>query len=127
MIVIHASAAVLALMNDGEARAMLAVEAVVCPHLVDSEVVHALRGQVLRGDLDAGAAERMIDVWQRLGVERVGVSGLLGRVWGLRENLSAYDATYVALAEALEGPLVTADGRLARAPGPQCTITVVRR
>ncbi len=69
----------------------------------------------------------MIDVWQRLGLERVGVSGLLGRVWELRENLSAYDATYVALAEALESPLVTADGRLARAPGPRCTITLVRR
>lgn len=124
---IDASAAVLGLMNDGEARAMLAAEAVTCPDLADSEVVHALRGQVLRGDLDVAVAERMIEVWQRLGLERVGVSGLLGRVWELRENLSAYDATYVALAEALESPLVTADGRLARAPGPQCTITVVRR
>ncbi len=127
MIVIDASAAVLGLMNDGEARAMLAAQAVACPHLVDSEVVHALRGQVLRGALDRGAAERMIDVWKQLGIERVGVSGLLDRVWELRENLSAHDATYVALAEALESPLVTADGRLARAAGPQCTITVVRR
>ena len=127
MIVIDASAAVLGLMNDGEARAMLAAEAVICPHLADSEVVHALRAQVLWGDLDVGVAERMIDVWQRLGLERVGVSGLLGRVWELRENLSAYDATYVALAEALESALVTADGQLARAPGPRCTITVVRR
>lgn len=127
MIVIDASAAVLGLMNDGEARATLEIEAVVCPHLADSEVVHALRSQVLRGDLDGVVAERMIDVWQRLGLERVGVSGLLGRVWELRENLSAYDATYVALAEALESPLVTADGRLARAPGPRCTITLVRR
>ena len=124
---IDASAAVLGLMNDGEARAMLAAQAAVCPHLADSEVVHALRGQVLRGDLDVGAAERMVHVWQRLGIERVGVSGLMGRVWELRENLSGYDGTYVALAEALECPLVTADGRLARAPGPQCTITVVRR
>lgn len=127
MIVIDASAAVLGLMNDGETRAMLAAEAAICPHLADSEVVHALRGRVLRGDLDLGVAERMIDVWQRLGLERVGVSGLLGRVWELRENLSAYGATYVALAEALESPLVTADGRLARARGPRCTITVVRR
>jgi predicted nucleic acid-binding protein len=127
LIVIDASAALLGLMNDGEARAMLETESVMCPHLADAELVHALRSQVLRGDVDAVAAERIIDVWQRLGLERVGVSGLLGRVWELRENLSAYDATYVALAEALESPLVTADGRLARAPGPRCTITVVRR
>ena len=61
------------------------------------------------------------------GGDRVGVSGLLGRIWELRDNLSANDATHVAVAEALEAPLVTADGRLARAPGPRCTITVVRR
>jgi predicted nucleic acid-binding protein len=127
LIVIDASAAVLGLSNDGEARAIMEHDAIVCPHLADSEIVHALRSQVLRGDLDAVLAERMIDVWRRLGLERVGVAGLLGRVWDLRENLTAYDATYVALAEALDVPLVTADGRLAGAPGPRCTITVVRR
>lgn len=127
MIVIDASAALLGLLNDGEARATMAEQALVCPHLADSEVVHALRSQVLRGAVDPSAAGRALDVWARLGIERVGVSGLIGRVWQLRENLSAYDATYVAVAEALEVPLVTADGRLARAPGPRCTITVVPR
>lgn len=127
MIVVDASAAVLGLLNDGDARAILRADAVACPHLADSEVVHALRSRVIRGDLDASIAGRMVAVWQRLGLERLGVGGLLGRVWELRENLSGYDATYVALAEALEVPLVTADGRLARAPGPRCTITVVRR
>jgi len=127
VIVLDASAAVLGLLNDGEARRMLRDDAVVCPHLTDSEVVHALRAQVLRGDLDAREAGRAIEVWSRLGLSRLAVHGLLGRVWELRENLSAYDATYVALAEALEVPLVTADGRLGRAPGPRCTITVVRR
>lgn len=126
MIVVDASAVVLGLMNDGDARAVLRDGAVACPHLVDSEVTHALRSQVLRGDLDPANAERAIDVWSRLGLTRYGVRGLLARMWELRENLSAYDATYVALAEALDVPLVTADGRLGRAPGPRCAITVLR-
>ncbi|MGB3412866.1 MAG: type II toxin-antitoxin system VapC family toxin [Microthrixaceae bacterium] len=127
MIVVDASAAVLGLLNDGEARTILGEDAIICPHLVDSEVANALRSQVLRGDLDAAAAGRAIEVWARLGLTRLAVHGLLGRIWELRENVSAYDATYVALAEALEVPLVTADGRLGRAPGPRCVITVVRR
>ena len=122
-----ASAAVLGLLNDGEARAILRREAVVCPHLADSEVVNALRSQVLRGEVPVADATRAVEAWGRLGLERVGVRGLLGRIWELRDDLSAYDATYVALAEAVEAPLVTADGRLARAAGPRCTVTVVRR
>lgn len=127
MIVIDASAAILGLLNDGEARAMLREGPVLCPHLADSEVAHALRSQVLRGDLDAQDAGRAIDTWGRLGIERIGVQGLLSRIWELRDNVSAYDATYVAVAEALEAPLVTADGRLAGAPGLRCSITVVPR
>ena len=127
MIVIDASAAVLGLFNDGDARAALASGAVACPHLADSEIVHALRGQVRRGTVEMAQAADALHVWAQLGVERVSVVGLLDRVWALRDNLSAYDATYVALAEALDAPLVTADARLARAPGPRCTVTVVRR
>lgn len=127
MIVLDASAALLGLMNDGESRALLQSESIVSPHLVDSDVVHALRSQVLRGQLDPVMGERILRVWQQLGLERVGVTGLLGRVWELRANVSAYDGTYIALAEALECGLVTADARLAGAPGPRCSITVVRR
>ena len=127
MIVVDASVVVLGLLNDGDARAKLRDEAVVCPHLADSEVAQALRAQVLRGEVEAAAATHAIDTWARLGIERVGVEGLLGRIWELRDNVSAYDATYVAVAEAFEAPLVTADGRLARAPGPRCTVMVVRR
>jgi predicted nucleic acid-binding protein len=127
VIVIDASAAVLGLLNDGEARGKLATEAVVCPHLADSEVVNAIRSRLLRGEISAVDATRAIGVWGRLGIQRVAVGGLLGRIWELRDNLSAYDATYVAVAETLEAPLVTADARLARAPGSRCTVTVVRR
>lgn len=126
MIVADASAVVLGLLNDGEARARLRDEAIVCPHLADSEVAHALRAQVLRGVLEVADATRAIDAWRRLGVERVGVVGLLGRMWELRDLVSAYDATYVAVAEELQVPLLTADGRLARAPGPRCTVMTVR-
>lgn len=127
MIVIDASAAILGLLSDGEARSVLRESAVVCPHLADSEVAHALRSQVLRGDLEADDAGRAIETWARLGTERIGVRGLLPRIWELRDNLSAYDASYVAVAEALEVPLVTADRRLARAPGLRCSITVCPR
>jgi predicted nucleic acid-binding protein len=127
VIVIDASAAVLGLLNDGDARAALAAGSVACPHLADAEVAHALRTQVLRGRMAVAEATAALEVWAQLGLERVGAVGLLPRVWELRENLSAYDATYVALAEALDAPLVTADARLARAPGPRCTVTVVRR
>ncbi len=127
MIVLDASAVVLALLNDSEARRSLASETVAVPHLVDSEVAHALRAQVLRGRVGAADAQTALERWARLGLRRFAAVGLLDRVWLLRENLSAYDATYVALAEALGCALVTADARLARAPGPRCSITVVRR
>ena len=126
MIVLDASTAVLALLNDGDARRSLASQTVAVPYLVDSEVAHALRGLVLRGGVGAEQAGAALVGWARLGLRRFPVVGLLGRIWELRENLSAYDATYVALAEALACDLMTADARLARSPGPRCAITVVR-
>ena len=126
MIVVDASAAVLGLLNDGDARAYLSDEPFACPHLADAEVVHALRARVRQGDVEIADAERAVRAWARLGMYRVPVVGMLERVWELRENLSAYDATYVAVAETLDTSLLTADARLARAPGPMCPITVVR-
>ena len=127
MIVLDASGAVIGLLSGGESRAVLRDEAIVCPHLVDSEVAHALRSQTFRGAIDFADAQRALNVWQRLGVERVGVTGLLDRIWGLRENATACAASYVAVAESLGVPLVTADARLAGLPGLRCTVTVVRR
>jgi predicted nucleic acid-binding protein len=127
VIVFDASAVVLALLNDGDARRLLAAESVAVPHLADSELASALRAQVLRGQLDAADARTALDRWTRLGLRRFAIVRLLDRVWELRDNLTAYDATYVALAEALDCALLTADARLARAPGARCPVTVVRR
>ena len=127
MIVVDASAAVLGLLNDGDARRSLASEAIAAPHLVDSEVASGLRSQVLRGTVSDDAARAALDRWSRLGIRRFAVAGLLTRVWNLRENLTAYDATYVALAESIGCELLTADRRLAAAPGPTCPMVVVRR
>lgn len=127
MIVADASSITLGLLNDGDAREHLAVEDVAAPHLADSEIANALRSQVLRGRIDEHAARVALDRWARLGVRRYGVVGLLARIWELRNNLTAYDATYVALAEALGCGLLTADARLASAPGVRCELVVVRR
>jgi predicted nucleic acid-binding protein len=127
VIVLDASAGVLALLNDGDARRSLATDVVAVPHLADSEVAHALRAQAHRGTVAAADARAALDRWARLGVRRFGIVGLLGRIWELRDNLTAYDASYVALAEAIGCELVTADARLAHAAGPTCPITVVRR
>lgn len=127
MIVVAASAAVLGLLNDGEAPRRLAQDVLAVPHLADSEVAHALRSRVLGRRIDGHAARVALDRWARLGVRRHGAVGLLSRIWELRHNLSAYDATYVALAEAIGCAVLTADARLASAPGVTCEVTVVRR
>lgn len=127
MIVVDASAALSALLNAGPARRALSEQQLHVPHLVDAEIASGLRRAVAAGRLDAGVAWNALDGWRHLGATRYGVPALLDRVWELRENLSAYDAIYVALAEQLDCVLLTADGRLGRAPGVRCPVTVVPR
>jgi predicted nucleic acid-binding protein len=125
MIVVDASAAISALLNAGPARDMLASQALHAPHLIDAEVASALRRMTTADRLPADAGWVALDVWRRMGVTRYPIVPLLGRIWDLRDNVSAYDATYLALAEALDCPLLTADGRLGRAPGIRCVVTVL--
>ena len=127
MIVVDASAAVAGLLSAGPARRALADEHLHAPHLIDSEVANTLRRASAAGRLDADAAWAALDTWRRLGMTRYPAYSILDRIWHHRDNLSAYDATYVALAELLGCSLVTADGRLGRAPGIDCVITVVPR
>jgi len=127
VIVVDASAAASALLNAGPARRALAQEQLHVPHLIDPEVANALRRGVAASRIEPGDAWTALDRWRRLGMSRYAVFPLLGRVWELRENLSAYDASYVALAESLDCALLTADIRLGRAPGLRCPVTVVPR
>lgn len=87
------------------------------PHLVDVEVLQALRRYQRAGELEEAGAAAALGAFLELDLERHGHEPLLARAWELRANLTAYDAVYVALAEALEAPMVTCDARLARAPG----------
>ncbi|MCP9926374.1 type II toxin-antitoxin system VapC family toxin [Cyanobium sp. CH-040] len=122
MIVVDASAVVDALLHAGPARRLLREETLVAPHLLDVEVASVLRRLDLRRVLPGDLPVDPLAVYRRLGIRRFPHAPLLGRVWQLRPNLSAYDATYVALAEALGCALLTADRRLAAAPGPRCPI-----
>lgn len=127
MIVVDASAALTGLFNDGPARHLLGAEQLHAPHLVDSEVASGLRRRVAAGQLSEVQGLATLDAWRRLAVTRYAVHSLLDRVWQLRHSFSAYDAGYVALAEALSCGLVTADARLSRTPGLRCPVTLVPR
>ena len=125
MIVLDASAALAGLMNAGAARSAMAGEQLHAPHLIDSEVASGMRRQVAAGNVGLEQARSMLRTWQAIGISRYPAVGMLGRVWELRDNLSAYDATYVALAEGLGCALLTADARLSRATGVRCPVTTV--
>ena len=130
MIVVDASAVAAAMVVDAgigyRASARLASdEDQRAPALIDLEVISMIRRWVAQGILGLSQADQAILDLAGLPIERYPHGALLPRVWELRHNLTPYDASYVALAEALGAVLVTADGRLARAPGPQCSIELL--
>jgi len=106
-------------------RGCLASEELCAPVLLDFEVVSALRGLTLRGHLSAARAEDALTDFDDLEIHRWPfVDGLRRRAFQLRDTVSAYDAAYVALAEALDCSLLTRDGRLARSSGHLVPIEV---
>lgn len=92
------------------------------PHLIDTEILHALRRLLRRGQISPERAHDARTDFAELTLVRYPHEPLNDRVWELRENLTAYDATFVALAEALDVPLITCDARLAAAPGARVRI-----
>lgn len=95
------------------------------PHVLDVEVTHALRGAVMRGEVEARRAREALDDLRDLRVTRYPHVHLLPRMWELRKNLTAYDAAYVALAEALDAELVTRDAGIAEAPRHSAKVTLI--
>jgi predicted nucleic acid-binding protein len=87
------------------------------PAVIDAEVGHALRASVRRREIEPPLAEQAIGDLMAMRLERASHRFLAERSWQLRDNLSFYDGLYVALAEALDAPLLTCDARLAKAPG----------
>lgn len=129
VLVVDASVIAVALADDGgdgdAARARLRGERLAAPELLDLEVASVLRGQLRAGALDVRRAELALTDLSALPLQRAPHRPLLGRCWELRDNLTVYDAAYVALAEALAADLLTGDRRLSKAPGLRCRIEVL--
>jgi predicted nucleic acid-binding protein len=130
VIVIDASALLEALLQTPAAAAVeerLFGEALPlhAPHLIDLEVAQVLRRYEATGQVDAARCQDALDDLQEFSLRRYQHDVLLPRVWELRHNLTAYDAVYVALAEALVAPLLTRDRRLAASAGHSAQIDLV--
>lgn len=118
MIVVDASALLEVLLNTSAAagiadRLFADGETLHAPHLLDLEIAQVLRRYTASGEMDARRGQQALDDLADLPVVRYPHDLFLSRIWELRDNLTAYDAAYVALAEALPAPLLTRDAALA--------------
>lgn len=123
-LVVDASVVVAALVDDGEvgrwAEAALGHRGLAAPHLMAFEAANILRRAALRGDISEDLARLAHTDLLDLTVEFADYEVVAHRAWELRTSVTVYDAAYVALAEALDAPMMTLDLRLARAAGPRC-------
>jgi predicted nucleic acid-binding protein len=130
LIVIDASALLELLLgtdraDDVAARVLAPEEHVHAPHLLDVEILRALRRLVQLADIDAPRAQQALDGCAALVIHRHIHSDHVAGIWELRDSVTAYDGAYIALAEALDAPLVTCDAKLARSRGHRAKIDVV--
>jgi predicted nucleic acid-binding protein len=129
LIVVDASVLAPALGDDSPGgdrkRDRLRGQRLAAPAVVDLEVISAIRSGVLAGRLEARRSRQALADLMAIRMRRLPHGPLLPRIWALRDNLTPYDAAYVALAEAIGAPLLTADRRLARAPGIDCEVELI--
>lgn len=129
MIVVDASVVVEAVGGSSarnlEALRRIAQDVSLAPHVLDVEVASALRGLLRRGAITEPVARSALRNLAQLPIRRIPHERLLERCWELRDNLTVYDACYVALAEATGATLLTSDRRLAGAPRVQCEIELL--
>lgn len=130
MIVVDASAVLELLLQTSlgarvEARLFRDDDELHAPHLVDVEIVQALRRLVRTGEVSARRADEAMTDLIDLDLHRHPHVELVHRAWKLRDNLSAYDAMYVVLAEAIDGTVVTCDRPLSKAPGHRARVEVI--
>ncbi|HVB07168.1 MAG TPA: type II toxin-antitoxin system VapC family toxin, partial [Acidimicrobiales bacterium] len=119
-----------ALADDGEdgrraREELLTQEQLAAPDLIDVETVSVLRKRWLEGTVSDSRFETALDDLETLELDRYPTLQLMRRAFELRANVTPYDAAYVALAEAMDCELLTADERLARSPGPRCRFRVL--
>lgn len=123
-VVIDAALVAAALLDSGPdgawAEGILERGHLVAPHLLPAEVANILRRAAASGDVPREVAAIAYADLLDLRVELFPYAPFAERIWDLRENVTAYDAWYVALAESLGAPLATLDARLSRASGPRC-------
>ena len=129
MLVVDASVIASAIVDAGEDgqrfRDRLRGETVAGPDLLRIEVMSVVRRHAIAGLLTPEQAAAAIEDLVDLPLSVFPTAPLLPRVWELRDNVTSYDGCYIALAEAVDGPLLTADRRLANAPGARCVIEVL--
>ena len=125
ILAVDAAVVVAALVDNGPAgqwaELQLLAEELVAPHFMPVEVANILRRSAMAGDISSDVASIAHEDLLALSVELFPDQPFAARVWELRDNLTAYDAWYVAVAESLNAPLATLDMRLSRASGSDCT------
>jgi len=130
LIVVDASAALEVLLRGPaagtlEARLFAPGETLHAPQVIDLDIAQVLRRHTLAGLMTAERGAQALDLWRAFALRRWPHEALLPRVWSLRETLTAYDAAYIALAEALDAPVLTTDAKLARTAGHGARVEVV--